>query len=234
MERFDELKSKMKELGGYMKLPQEEQKEYTALKKAKEAAPSNKMEERLAALEKALADKDVENASLREETQKLQDGWKEYKSPAGQNKTATVKIYKENEDDKGGVIVSVRTFKNNAFDEETRKYNKLIYKANVRYSDKETKEIEIEAEELAEIREIEKVEVIKENKRKLRKVQDYVVAPERDKEGYPKRMLSGGSGYGANIGSDKIPLEVFMVKSTVTVRRTNGEEFEMESDYLNI
>lgn len=248
MDRFEELKAKLKEAGGFFKLSKEEQVEYSELNKKNKSvktgesveiekstkASGDKLEARLEALEKALAAKNAENATLREETQKLQDGWKEYKSPAARKKTATIKIYKENEDEKGGVIVGIRVFKNNAFDEETRKYNKLIYKINVRYGVNDIKELEIDARSFVEIKEVERVDIIKENKRKLKKVQGYAVVPDTDKDGYPKRILSGGSGYGSNVGSDKVPLEVFMVKSTVTVRRANGEEFEIEADNLNI
>jgi len=196
--------------------------------------PITDQESRIKALEDALARRDAENSTLRQETRKLQEGWAEYKSPVGENKTATVKIYRKNAESPAGVIVKVIVFKNNEFNEETRKYDKLVYTVTLRYDDGTTEDIKIDAMELSKIREIEKVEIIKENSRTLRKVQEYVPYAEKDREGYPKRILSGGSGYGTSVGTGKVPLEVFMVKSDVTVRRNNGQEFEMSADFLNL
>lgn len=200
----------------------------------KESPKESSTEERIKALEEALAKKDQENQSLRSETAKQQEGWKEYEGVADENKTATVKIYKEDEDQEPGIIIKAKVFKDNEFNEETRKYDKLVYVITVRTDDGETKEYKIDAQRLSKITEVERVEIIKEDSRKLRKVQEYVVAPARDKDGYPKRMLGGGTGYGTSIGDGKVPLEVFRVESTVTVKRMNGQEFEMDSKYLNI
>ena len=194
----------------------------------------NSTEDRIKALEEALARKDQENDSLRNETQKLQEGWKDYESPVDKNKTATVKIYKEDEEQAPGVIIEAKVFKNNAFNEETRKNDKLLYTITVLDEKGDTKDYKIDAEDLSKIKEIEKVEIIKEKSRTLRKVQDYVVSASKDKDGFPKRMLGGGTGYGTSIGEGKVPLEVFMVKSTVTIRRISGQEFEMDSDNLNL
>jgi len=199
-----------------------------------ESTKDSSTEDRIKALEDALARKDQENDSLRNETQKLQEGWKDYESPVDKNKTATVKIYKEDEEQAPGVIIEAKVFKNNAFNEETRKNDKLLYTITVLDEKGDTKDYKIDAEDLSKIKEIEKVEIIKEKSRTLRKVQDYVVSASRDKDGFPKRMLGGGTGYGTSIGEGKVPLEVFMVKSTVTIRRISGQEFEMDSDNLNL
>lgn len=191
-------------------------------------------EERIKKLEELVSNLSKDNSSLREETAKLQEGWSEYTSPVSANKTATLKVYRENATAAPGLIVKLITFKNNAFNEETRKNDKLIYLATMRYDDGKTKDVQIDALTLSEINEVEQVELIKEDRRTLRKIDGYVPRPSTDKEGFPKRMLGGGSGYGSSIGSGEVPLEVFAVKSEVTVKRKNGQEFTMSSDYLNM
>jgi hypothetical protein len=234
MERFKELQAKAKELGGYLALSKEEKAEYQSLKPKEAPVAAPKEDDRIARLEAMVEKLSGENTNLREETAKQQEGWGEYTPPSDENKTATVKIYRKDADSPAGVVIKAVTLKNNAFDEETRKYDKLIFKATVRYDDGETEDMEIDGMEFAKMQEIEQVEIIKEDTRKLRKVAGYVPSPDTDKQGFPKRMLSGGSGYGSSIGSGKVPLEVFRVESTVTVKRSNGQEFEIESDYLNL
>jgi len=201
----------------------------------KQAEPVESTEiDRITRLEKMVEQLSVENTNLRQETAKLQEGWADYTPPTKANKTATLKVYRKDADSPAGVVVKCYTFKNNAFNEETRKNDKVIFTVTLRYDDNTTEELKMDALDFTKIREIEKVEIVKENTRTLRKVEDYIVAPERDREGYPKRVLDGGTGYGRNIGSNQVPLEVFMVKSIVTVKRKNGQEFEMDGDFLNL
>ena len=249
--RYDVLKAKVKEVK-FFGLSSEEKKEYRMLKEIAEKSeptftkeeaaqfdgPPVKLfdgpEDRLTKLEKMVERLSAENSNLREESSKLQDGWSDYESPAGANKTATIKFYQKDADSPKGVIVKAVVFKDNEFNEETHKYDKLVYTIDVRYDDGKEESLKIDAVELAKIREIEKVEIIKEDKKTLRKVEDYITIPERDKAGYPKRMLSGGSGYGQNVGKNQVPLEVFMVKSICTVKRKNGQEFQIDNDFLNL
>lgn len=196
--------------------------------------PNILQDDRISKLEEMVKQLSKDNSNLREETAKLQEGWAEYTPPVSRNKTATVKIYREDMESPAGIITKVKVFKNNALDPETNRYNKLIYSVDLRYDDGTTKEMKIGANELAAIKEIEKVEIVKEDRRNLRKVDDYVPLADRDSKGYPKRVLTGGSPWGVSVGSGQIPIEVFMVKSTVVVRRKNGQEFTMEADYLNI
>ena len=243
MDRFDELKAKIKETGGFLGLSKEEQTEYKTLKSQASDTPEprvdkvekgNKTEDRLKALEDALAESRAENSNLREESAKLQEGWSDYTPPGDANKTATIKIYRENAEAPAGVIVDAKVFSSTEFDEETRKYDKLIYTITCRYDDESLVDHRIEAELLSQIREIEKVEIIDEVSRTLKKVDGYVPRASTDKEGYPKRQLNGGSGFGHSEGEGEVELAVFMVKSTVTVKRANGQEFEMEADNLNL
>jgi hypothetical protein len=249
-ERLEELKAKAKSLGGYLGLPKEEQTEYTALKKDldsvtyqtqptgspvfSEGAKKLAEDDRITRLEKMVENLSKENSNLREETAKIQEGWGDYVAPKDQNKTATIKIYRKDSDSPAGVIVKAVVFKNNDWDEETHKFNKLVYTVTLRYDDGTTEDVKLGAMELADLREIEKVEIIKEERRTLRKVEDYVPMPDRDKAGFPKRILDGGSGYGKSVGKGQIPLEVFKVESTVTIRRKNGQEFQMENSNLNL
>lgn len=243
-ERFDELKEKMKVVK-YFGLSVEEKSEYQNLKKElgiaeKEELPDEPVvvksseEDRIARLEKMVESLSAENSNLRSETAKMQEGWSEYKAPAAGNKYATVKIFRKDADSPSGVIVKAVVFKDNELDEQTRRYDKLIYNITLRYDNGKEEVVKMAAEDLAKIREIEKVEIVKEDRRTLRKVEDYAIIPEKDKEGFPKRMLDGGSGYGQNIGKHQVPLEVFMVKSTCTVKRKNGQEFQIENDFLNL
>ena len=174
MATYEELKAK-----GWVNLSSSEKTEYQAFKKAEEdtaredaekeargevqkEAPDNKMEQRLEALERALAQKDVENEGLRNETRKLQEGWQEYDVQTEGNKTATVKIYREDADSKPGIITNIKTFKHNAFNEETRKNDKLIYSITCWYDKDTDKEFKIDAEDLALFTEVETVEIIEE------------------------------------------------------------------------
>jgi hypothetical protein len=246
MESFEELKAI-----GYKNLNMAQRERYSELKaqfEKKEVAPEKEInevemihdiskpseEDRIARLEKMIEHLSSENSNLREETSKLQEGWAEYKPPKDQNKTATLKVYQKDSDSPAGLVIKLTTFKNNAFNEETRKNDLLIYNVLVRYDDGTTEDLKIEAVEFAKIQEIEKVEIVGEDRRILKKVDGFVPMPEYDKQKYPKRTLDGGSGFGRSIGSGQVPLEVFRVESTVTVKRKNGQEFQMEADYLNL
>lgn len=227
MTRFDDLKAK-----GWAKLTAEERAEYSELKKSE--VPVKADNDRISKLEEMVAKLSADNSNLRAETAKLQEGWAEYKPPTEQNKTATLKVYRKDSDSPAGVVINCTTFKNNAFNEETRKNDKVIFNITLKYDDNTTEDLKIDAMDFVKIREIEKVEIIKEDRRTLRKVEDYIIVPDKDREGYPKRVLDGGTGYGQNVGTMKTPLEVFMVKSEVVVRRKNGQEITMSSDFLNL
>jgi hypothetical protein len=225
MATFEELSQK-----GWKNLTAEERAEYQKLKPV-EADPN---EDRIKKLEDMVSRLTVDNTNLKQESAKLQEGWQEYVPPAQRNKTATLKIYRENASANPAVITKVITFKDSDWNEETHKFDKLVFTVTLRYDSGETKEIQMAADILTKIREIEEVEIIKEDRRTLRKVDGYVVVPNRDNEGYPKRELSASGGYGHSIGANKVPLEVFTVKSDVTVKRKNGQEFQMDSAYLNL
>ena len=243
-ERFKELFEK-----GYKNLDMPTRKEYSALKaKLEKSTPipenmtkdisqsegNSDSEDRITRLEKMVDSLTNENFSLRKETSKLEKGWAEYESPIARNKIATLKVYRKDADAPAGVIIKLVTFKNNAFDEETRKRDKLIYTLTIMYDNNEIEDLKMDAREFAEMKEIEEVEIIGEDSRTLKKVDGYVRKPNMDKDKFPKRVLSGGSGYGMNIGSQKVSLNIFMVKSTVTVKRSSGQEITLESDYLNM
>jgi len=198
------------------------------------AEPKATENDRIANLERMVEKLSGENSNLRDKTAVMQKGWEEYKAPIAGNKTATVKIYRADADSPAGIITSCRVFKNNAKNEENGKFDKLILSVMLRYDDETTEEIKLDSKELSSLKEVEQIEIVKENSRTLRKVEGYVKSPDTDREGFPKRMLSGGEGFGTSIGSGKVPLEVFMVKSEVTVKRQNGQEFEMDSNYLNL
>ena len=233
--RQEELENK-----GWKHLNGDERAELQALRgtQAPQAAPVETPkvdvnEERIRKLEEMVGKLSADNSNLRQESAKLQEGWQEYVPPAKRNKNATLKIYRENAEAPAGVIIEAKVFKQNDWNEETHKYDRLVYSIKLRLDDASIKDIKLDAKQLSEIREIEKIEIIKEDRRTLRKVEGYVTVPDRDKAGFPKRVLSG-SGYGSNIGSVQVLLEVFAVKSIVTVKRKNGQEFQMDADYLNI
>jgi hypothetical protein len=242
MTRFEELQQK-----GWPKLTADERTEYQALKNGTpvEQKPgammlttklevSGSSEDRIKKLEDMVARLSGELSVSKQETSKLQEGWQDYVPPQARNKTATLKIYRENSDTDPAVIVKVVTFKDNEFNEETRKYDKLVYTVTLMDDKGKTKEIKMDATIFFKIREVERVEIIREDRRMLRKVDGFVYAPDRDKDGFPKRILDGGSGYGRNIGSTSVPLEIFAVKSTVVVKRPGGQEITMDSNYLNL
>lgn len=246
LNRYEELKAKSKSGGGFFSLTPEEQAEYKTLKpgvKGKDnleeatepAVPKLVPEEdRISRLEKMVEKLSAENSNLRQESAAQQEGFVEYKPVAERNKTATIKIYRKDAESPEGVIIKAVVFKDNEFNEETHKYDKLVYNITVKYGDGKDEILKIDAMEFAKLREIEKVEIIKEDRKVLRKVEDYVPRPDRDKDGYPKRILGGGPGFGQSIGSGQVPLEVFIIKSTVTIKRRDGQEIEMSNDYLNM
>ena len=239
LERFNELKTKgWKNLGG------EEREEFQKLRGEHEGLratladpptpPVSDANARIKALEEMVAKLATDNTRLQTETTKLQEGWAEYVPPAKRNKEATLKVYRADSDAAPALIVKMVVHKHNAFNEETRKNDKLIYKVTVRADDGSEKAIEMDSKQFTEIKEVEKVEIIKEESRTLRKVDGYVTKPMTDKDGYPKRILGAAGNYGNSMGTVEVPLEVFAVKSTVTVKRKNGQQFTLDADYLNL
>jgi len=202
--------------------------------KATELIKQSGDEDRITRLERMVSSLTNENSSLRKETAKMEKGWAEYESPKDRNSTATLKIYREDADAPACAITKITTFKNNAFNEETRKRDKLIYTVSTMDKDGNVKDLKMDAVDFAAMKEIEEVEIISEDSRVLKKVDGHVSSPELDRDKFPKRMLDGGSGYGTNVGGGKVPLEVFKVESTVTVKRENGQEIQMEAKYLNM
>ena len=174
-----------------------------------------------------------EKAQFKGGTGATAEGWHEFKEPKKPNKTATFRRYREDGDAPWGIIVDWRFFKNE-YDENTRQYNKPIYKMVVQYDDGNRKEYEIEWIKFAAITEIERVEIIKEEKKTVAMSQGTVTKAFRDAEGYIySPHVGGGQVKVKGEISTQVPLLVKKDEITVTVKRENGQEFTCDSSRLN-
>jgi hypothetical protein len=259
MPTYEELKQKVKE-NGYMSLKGEERKAYSAFKKEDEAvesvtkasvkapAPPTKVE---TATEKKVKPKGktitITEEELEERMQKAienskrqqpriptkQNKWEEVEPGKEKHRTARLKLYQKDGESPYGVVTRVDTFKQNAWNEETHKHDKLIYKIDVLYDDGKTETIEIDAESYTQLSQTEEVELIAVDRKKMRKVSGKTGIPIRDKEGYPI-MKVDGRGYGIAQGIvGEVELEDIMYDETFTVQRQNGQTFKIHANYLN-
>ena len=238
MSRLEELKEKMNGQGGYFKLSKEEKAEYQELKGDGSTVPKpiakddsqtiTMSKDELSGLIAEAAKKLHDNRHIKEE--KLFGKWSEFKEVKGNNKTATLKTFQVDADSPKGVIVKALWHKR-VWNEEEHKFNKEIYKLTVRYDDGKEEEVEMDALIYAGMSGKETVELISSARKPMVKICGKSLVTPKDKGGYS--VKSADNSYGRGAGGYEIDLldnrfhEVFMVK------RENGQQFEIENDYLN-
>lgn len=255
-QQYEDLKKECSDKG-YMGMSKENRTKYSELKKryGEKAKDGNKVipSRGLAQVKSTASPADVKsteemvpmskvqdmiNASI-ENYRKIQPSmpekageWKEVERGKGANKTAKLRLYQEDSESPFGVIVRADYHKT-VWDEETHKHDKMLYKVEVLYEDGSKKSLEMDAIEYSKINVTEDVELIKNDRKEMRMSSGKIGRPMRDKDGYPIYKMNAG-GYGAArdvIG--EVDLEVIRYDETFTVRRPNGQEFEIHSKYLN-
>lgn len=209
MSTYEELKKKMADLGGYMKLSDDERELYSKLKKEHE-----------------------EGSKPTPQTFKKKEGWEEAPKEVSGNKKAKLRLYQEDAKSPKGLIIRA-DFLKNVWDEETHKHDKLIYEIEVLYDDDQTKVYEIPAEDFVKINQTEEVELIDVDRKRLRKVIGKVGIPMRDKDGYPIIRVDAG-GYGSAQGTvGEVEQDVIRYEEIFTIKRPNGQIYVVHSDHLN-
>jgi hypothetical protein len=166
-------------------------------------------------------------------TVKADNQWQEYKEPVKPNKIAKFRLYRENGEAPYGLIVD-KWWLRDDYDENTRTYSKKIYKIVVQYDDMSRKEYEIEYVKLGAIADIEKVEIINEDRKVLSMSQGQVNKAYRDTDGYIySPHAAGGAVKIKGEISGKVPLLVKRDDVMCTVRRANGQTFQIHVSKLN-
>lgn len=258
--RYAELKKKVADKG-YMGVEEKERKEYSELKKEIEADGNKvdfgvtKVEEKKeepvkeekkdvevkkggnievtpAALQQMIND-GIENYRKNQKSMPEDKGeWKEVDKTKGANQTATLRLYQKDSKSPYGAVIRADYLKT-VWDEETHKHDKMLYEVEVLYEDGESEVFEMVAEDYCRLNQTENVELIKNDRKELRQVSGKIGIPMRDADGYPVYKMNSG-GYGSMKGVvGETELEVIRFDETFTVKRPNGQTFEIHSRYLN-
>jgi len=243
MERFEELKVKIKEGGGYMKLSKDEQSEYSALlKQQKESAPDEESpefdKEALDSIIKEHVDAAVarmkeENESLKTEKRNLEKevglgDWKKHEAAKRENKTATLKVYAEDSNQDPGLVIDYKFIKND-FDENTRRYDKPLYRIDCLLADGSIRQHDVILTDLAQIAERETIEIVEMKTEEQVKSSGKIKVPAR-KNGYIMSKMGDVKDMGTESVVEAL---VFRTTGTAVCKRASGQKFEIDINKLN-
>lgn len=250
MNRLQELKQKISEVGGFMGLTAEEKKEYQALKAEAEQTPvepkqtpKNANKEPTITLTKTELQQMIAEgikeaqANAPAKTYKQQvDEWKKAEPEVTRNRTAKIRMYREDAFQDPGLIIDLKDTKKPAFNEETRKHDVLMYKIWVRYDDGQVKEYELPLVQLVQnYNEFEDVEIVDQKEEEQVKVVGKGQMPRTGKGGhkFSSPIMFGIPTRPEDNTGETFDLEVRRKFVTVTVKRPNGQLLTINADRLN-
>lgn len=139
--------------------------------------------------------------------------------------TATIRKFRKDADSPWELVVDWKVMKNNVWDENTRRFNKTIYK--VTFQNLETGEQRVEdnfaLEDFIKVNNYEKVKIIELKKEPLQRVHGYTHTKRKTKEGY--------------VTDEPLDVEVELLETmdfiTAVVEFDNGKRMEIPADRLN-
>jgi len=232
MTRFEELKQKAKDKGGYLALTKEEQAEYSELKGKVEVKTEPTITMTKSELEKMMSDAIKNNETNKNVINgKLFGKWAEFKEVDTQNQTATLKLWQPTMDKEAKLIIA-QDYLRNDLDEATRTNTKLIYRIRTLDSKGNEESVEADSVTLSAINQTERVEIIKNDRKKMLKTDGTVIVTPKDKKGYTVRRVDSNR-YGNADSGFEVPLEVVKYREIFTCRRKSGQEFIINGIYLN-
>lgn len=156
--------------------------------------------------------------------------WIKDQKPKERNRTARLRVYREDGFAEAGVIVDMKFLKK-AFNEESRKFDIDIYRVDVVY-DEGIKTVDLPLTQIMQINEFETVEIIKSVTEEQKMIQGQGVKP-YTKGGY---SFSSPGMFGTKDQlqpGETFDYEVKRKQMTCTVLRPNGETLVLDSSKLN-
>lgn len=212
--RWEELKSKK-----YFNLNKDERKEYGALKKEFSDTPMTSPPI------SADAPRVIETVNTLEKM----GNWRSADKSGEKNKTASFKIWRDEENDKSGIVIDWKFIRND-FNEEFRKHNTPIYRITVMFDDGSKQDVEMSLVDFASISEREIVEITRWKKEKIFRNMGYIRKTKKDREGY---TLTSGDNIPAQKSEVTVPLNEWKDHIMVDIKRPNGQTFTINADRLN-
>ena len=242
--RFDELKIK-----GWVNLSKDEKEEYQSLKPATQEATIVSEEENVTLskselrrmMESVAEDKistlKMENAELKQHSLSLEKqvglgDWQDVDVNKKRSHTAQFKLWRKDTDQVWGLIVDWKHLRFD-YDENSRKYDKDIYKVTLMDDQGNKSEVEMTIKELGEINEKETVQIIDMQKKVQVMSMGKVRRSPKTRDGY---TLSPGVNLEGLIrpdGGEWVDQSVTRDLITCTVKRKNGQVFEINANRLN-
>jgi hypothetical protein len=157
--------------------------------------------------------------------------WKVAKEERNANKRARMRLYQKDTDSPLALIVDWKFLKN-AYDENTRAYDKPIYKLTVLHDDGTKEDVEIPLLDFSKINNYETVEIIATETRKLEKVHGKVRQTMRNKEGYAMSPHPSGGTDNVMLGG-WVELKEVKMDEIHTIKRPNGKTLTIHNSKLN-
>jgi len=226
MSRIEELKEKMKNSGGFFGLSKEEKEEYRGLTGADSG---DKITISRAELEGLIAEATKKAMTPHiNSSGELYNKWSEFKEVKDSNQTATLKVW--DFDGKRGLIVK-QDYLKTVWNEETHKHDKVLYAIDVLYDDKDVETKEVDALDLVKTGAVETVEILKVDRKKMIMKSGKVIVTPKDKQGYTVRRADNS--FGRAEGGYETDLIVEKYDEVFTVKRENGQMFDIKGIYLN-
>lgn len=160
------------------------------------------------------------------------EDWKEVEAQK-KIQTARMKLYQKDGNAPKGVIIDWKKLKDE-WDEETRKYDKMICEIVVRYDGGETEKVNMPLIQFARISDYETVKILETEAKKMVKVVGKVRRALPDRYGYVRSSFAGAGGSldGVLLG-DFVDERVERIESKHKIQRPNGETFWLRNDRLN-
>jgi hypothetical protein len=250
-ERYKELKNK-----GWQNLNKDERVEYSNFKNSYDGAdanmpkptvsqPKENTEEKISLSKSELSKllEDVAEKAVREQyMSKDKDGnkklygkfgeWSEVDEADNALQTATFKLWQESADQEKGLIIKADYLKDE-WNEEEHKFNKIVYRIELLYTDGKTETKDVDLRQLVKISDVEKVKIVKNDRKKMVKTDGTVIVTPKNKDNYQVRRVDFNP-MGDSSGGFEVPLTVERYEEVFTLKRDNGQEFQAEAKYLNM
>jgi hypothetical protein len=254
--RYEVLKAKAKGRGGFLKMSKEEKREYQVLntlvlqdldyakeQEEKKEPPAEtpeikpipndlndlgKKPEETVTFTKSSLMKMMEE--IRKEAASgnvtLKEDWHDYAEPKRRNSTAFIRVYQKDGDSPKGLMTDYRRIRTTE-DPDTGKRDYDIYEFTIRYDGGKEEKVEMPLVDLVNINELEKVEIVQ-----------LMEKSQAMKQGETNVSQVIVDDLGNEITMDKktatkVPLLVKRLVGMATVKRQNGEQFDIKIDRLN-
>lgn len=160
--------------------------------------------------------------------------WRPQKKPIERTYTAKMRTFQKDIDSPVGVIINQEWDKKPRWNEETHRYDKMVYRITLRYDGGETEIVEMPLEDLAKISDFIIVKILKQKETPMEQIQGYTNKSYNSGGYRMSGLVIGASGsYDKFTRGERVPLTVTTSEWIATIELPNKEVIEIPTSKLN-